>query len=717
MSASSNPVTANVSSRCFLPWASALALALATPAMCQPIGVGEVVEIDHSRSFAALRMDGGVLRLIAPTGTGLRLSATDAVLGRGMIYNAYTQGPVTTLTLHGNTQVPGAPVGPPPADGMYLHGSYFDSSGFDVINRGTILQTGTSDLSLLGRTRLINDIGAEYSISGSGGVKEFAPPGGSPNVVLFLNKGLLQKAATASSVRIDLPFDQEGGRVQLFGGNLEFTRGGTHRAATFDTLTGPTHSGAISFSGAHTFSGVTTTGGNFQLLGSIALAENQPWQQDANFESRGPITIGSGSTLNNTGSFRSHATTITISDSAVVGATKLLNSGSMQLDDGGVITIGDMSTLGNTGSLGLNRASIRIGDVASGGAVATLSNRGDMTLDNFGLITIGNGSTLGNLGRLRLDGSSITIGDAASGGAAATLNNSDGVSDLKMLGASSIRIGPTGTLINGGNLKMEGTQAFELGGAAIVGTGLLVNRRGGTFEGNIARTLAPGPVAQLVSVDNSGRFIVGATNVVSVRRFDNNDGTLTVDGQLDVVEDGLRLLGGTLDGTGFINGDVFVGGGPGTASFDPGHSPGAMFIDGDFSLLPGGVLELEVEYVDGILQADQVFIGGDVLLAGQIRFLIGPDVVLSDLENLSLFGCGGCSMVYGNTFSYDFPGRPGSQIALLDSGPRIVALGEPGTTVPVPEPSMFMMMLAGISAMGVVAHRRRRMRLESAAQA
>jgi len=333
-----------------------------------------------------------------------------------------------------------------------------------------------------------------------------------------------------------------------------------------------------------------------------------------------------------------------------------------------------------------------------------------------------------------LDHSSIRMGDAAIGAPAATLLNG-GNGDFKIAGSSSIRIGPTGTLDNSSLLQIQDSSSITLAGGTLInrgtllsnepsnlkalqGTGWLLNQADGTFQGNIARTReAPGRNEQLISVSNEGQFIVGASNVVSVNRFDNGQGTLTVDGQLDVFGGTLNLLGGTLNGNGSINGDTFVGGGPGTALFTPGHSPGAMFIDGDFSLLPGGVLELEVAYVDGILQADQVFAAdGDVLLAGQVRFLIGPDIVLGDLDAFPpLFGCDGCSIVYGSTFSVGFPGRPGSQVELLDSGLRIVALGELGTTAPVPEPSMFMMMVAGVSAMGVVAVRRRRM--ASSAQA
>ena len=620
-------------------WTSGAAVfaLFATPAIAVTVGVGQTVDITGSGTLS-LTMDGGILRLSSPSGMpGLSLATTNAVLARGMIYNA--SGATSTLNLFGTTQLPGAPVGAPPADGMYLNASYFDSGGLDVVNKGTLNQTGTGEFTLLGVTRFINDTGAVFSIQNDKGLKEFT--GGSRNIVGFLNNGTFQKSGTTGASDILVPFDQQGGQVLLSSGILTLQRGGTHDSAVFNAdaaLTG--HSGYIQFGGAHAFSDVTTLTGAFVLDGSIEVKQSKGWRQRGDFYAQGPITLGAGSTLNNSGNLYLNNTTTVAISAATTGTPPV--------------------------------------------PAATMINSGTVRME--GSTSITNAGTLQNSGLLRLqDSSGIWIGPAA------TLVNSG---SLWLLDNSAVTIAPGGVLRNSGDVQASST---------LLGAGKLENLAGGTFSGNIFG----GPQTYL-AVRNEGQFTIASDNVVTVGQFDHVAGTLTVDGALDVFGGHLDMSGGTLNGTGVINGDVFVGGGTTTARFTPGHSPGTMVINGDFSLLPGGVIELEAGYVDAFVDADRIFVSnGDVLLAGHISFLIGPDVTLDDL-NAPLFACvDACSITYGSTFSYDFPGRPGSQLELVDSELRIVALGDLGGVAPVPEPSTLLTMLAGVGAMGLVVRRRR----------
>jgi hypothetical protein len=144
-----------------------------------------------------------------------------------------------------------------------------------------------------------------------------------------------------------------------------------------------------------------------------------------------------------------------------------------------------------------------------------------------------------------------------------------------------------------------------------------------------------------------------------------------------------------------------------------------MTINGDFTLLPGGVLELEVVFDEavGVPRIDRIQVSGSVRLAGHVDFIVGPDIDLDRLNNhwffdgTGFFACGPgffnpCSITYDPTFTYDFPGRPGSQIAFANgSAPKIVVLAD---IAPVPEPSVFATMLAGLGVLGGAAMRRRR---------
>lgn len=262
----------------------------------------------------------------------------------------------------------------------------------------------------------------------------------------------------------------------------------------------------------------------------------------------------------------------------------------------------------------------------------------------------------------------------------------------------SINIAPGARLFNSGTLQtaFTGTLTGSGDGSAAGGSSFR-NTSSGIFSGSIG--LTPGAPSGGINVINGGQFTVTSFDTVTVRDFSNHDGVLSVDGVLSTTDGSLRLLGGELRGSGQINGDVFVGGGPGTAVFNPGNSPGTMTIDGEFSLLPGGVLNLEIERAAGGLVFDRV-IANSFFLNGRVNFLVGAGVTENDVIGLSLLDCGGCSVQYGSGFSFDFPGRPGSMLFADASGLHITALA------PVPEPGMFAMLLAGLGLVGFAARRR-----------
>ena len=266
--------------------------------------------------------------------------------------------------------------------------------------------------------------------------------------------------------------------------------------------------------------------------------------------------------------------------------------------------------------------------------------------------------------------------------------------------AGSIVMGPSGTFVNSGLFLPAG------GGVSGALGGTLLNTASGFFSGDIAPQLPAGNggAIGLLDVTNRGTFTVAAGQSIQVRNFVNESGTVTIEGTAENDGGTFQLLGGILSGNnGFINGDTFVGGGPGAATFTPGASPGTMTINGAFSLLPGGVLELEVERdaLTGAIVHDQVF-AQSFLLDGHISFLVGAGVTESDVLGLQFLDCGGnCSMVFDSNFSYDFPGRPGSAAELTANGIFISALA------PVPEPHGVAMLLAGIGLIGAAIRRRR----------
>ena len=317
--------------------------------------------------------------------------------------------------------------------------------------------------------------------------------------------------------------------------------------------------------------------------------------------------------------------------------------------------------------------------------------------DALGLNTLGeirfggnhvfNGTTLTQTGNFRLAAGS-TINVASGTWTQDAYFNLDG----------GISVAPGATLRNTG--AIEGRSGGSL---SVVGAGNRVfeNTSTGFFQGSLAGSQSG---IERLNVVNAGQFTIAYNNAAFVREFTNNAGVLTINGVLDNRGGKLRLLGGELWGTGIVNGEgIQVGGGPGVAVFNPGNSPGTFTVEGAFELLPGGVLNLEIERLPGGGVAFDRVIAGSYLLDGKVNLLVGAGVEESDVTSLRFFDCSGaCSVSYGSNFSFDFPGRPGSTLFAGESGLRITALA------PVPEPGTYAMLLAGLALVGGLASRRRR---------
>jgi len=169
-----------------------------------------------------------------------------------------------------------------------------------------------------------------------------------------------------------------------------------------------------------------------------------------------------------------------------------------------------------------------------------------------------------------------------------------------------------------------------------------------------------------------------------------------VDGR---VNSNVTVTGGTLRGSGIINGSLTVNGVTTTGPrISPGNSAGTLTILGDLEVT-NGVIELEVERgADGQLSFDQL-VASSMRFLGNTTFLvlIGAGVIDGTASSFSFLTCGsGC--LFEDTVRFLVEGCAGE----LAFGAQGLVL----SVAAVPEPSSLVLLLAGMMML-VLASRRR----------
>jgi hypothetical protein len=154
---------------------------------------------------------------------------------------------------------------------------------------------------------------------------------------------------------------------------------------------------------------------------------------------------------------------------------------------------------------------------------------------------------------------------------------------------------------NGGGLSLLQTENLILGGPTGQPVATLT-----TSDGAVTRVLNTLTVNDTGTLDaRTGAVLVGDLNQIPVT------------GQVRIG------TGGTLNGTGTIQGGIDENGGVNNfaGNVQPGSSPGVLTIVGNYTQGPGGTLEIEVTGPAPGSQYDQLVVSGDVVIDGSVKIV------------------------------------------------------------------------------------------------
>ena len=482
---------------------------------------------------------------------------------------------------------------------------------------------------------------------------------------------------------------------------------------------------AVNYSGSSpiTFFGVISgTGVGARLIkegtGTLVLSGNNTYQGATNVDN-GTLKLG-GSAL---------ANQIDDSSALFVGGSGIFDLDGRFERVGGLSGSGQVD-LGNPGSSLRGLAVVQSGTstffgVISGtGTGARLVKEGTGTLIltgvntheggtdvNGGTLQVSNFLALGQQGvGLRFDGGTLrTTANNFGTSRAVTLNtnggkfNVDSSTTLELNGA----IGGTGPLtkFGGGTLILGGNNTYQ--GATIVDNGTL-KFDGSTTGGGDLSNSADGTVVLLggssfvndLQIANAGQVDVQlGASISGVGSFTQTAGSTVVDGTM--TQASILINGGTLGGTGIINGDVQIGA---SGTLGPGNSPGSLTIDGGFTLAAGAFLALELgRNAPG--QFDQLLVQNgiaDLLGEIQISFIDGYLPAVNDTFTLITASSftPASSLV---AFSF-FGGNPGPFETIFSATTLSIVFNE--VTAPIPIPAALPMLLVALLGFGIVARRR-----------
>jgi hypothetical protein len=681
---------------------------------------------DHNALTGSLATNNGTLTL----GNGATLSLMQAFTNDGDLN--VLAGSKLDLTAGGFANV---------TAGGALNGGTYNIGGTLVYNGADITAIGsTANLTLNGASGIVmNTSGGDHdALTGS----------------LATNNGTLtlENGATLS---LTLAFTNNGALNAMAGSTLDLTSGGFANVSATGALNGGTYAigGEILYAG-HDVTSIGSTAG-LTVDGSGAIVNATGGDHNALTGSlttnSGTLTVGGGADLTLTQVFTNKGTLNVLANSTLDltggGFGNVSGSGVLR---GGTYTIGgtlnysgsDIRTIGYATRLTLNGSGVIVNTTGSNPDALSNSlttNYGKFTLQNGAYLALG--QTFTNHGTLNIQASStldLTGGGFGNVNGSGLLNGGDYKiagslyyygSDIVMLGAhTSLTLNGSGTIFNYATDNSVSETLATNNGKLTLLNGANVEPAG-TFTNNGSVNVLSGSGLVADSITNSGRMTVAGSFLVSGLRiwsaveagngFANsgdvlieNGTSLTVDsgnytqtsgftevnGTLNVTE--ADLQGGTLDGTGTIDGTLLNEGGTVT----PGDAPGVLTVT-NFTQTSGDVL-FNIEGTLPGMDYSQLLVTNAATFGGDIEFDFAGFTPQSN-QVYTVIESGLASS--GEFAGYTIDGLPAGYAAdisynVLDSnGDYDVDVSFVAAT---PEPASMALMLAGLVLIGLAGRRR-----------
>jgi hypothetical protein len=448
------------------------------------------------------------------------------------------------------------------------------SGGGNLANSGTVLALGTLDLSGIATSNLSGGTltGGTWSAGNSGASGTLKIAGD-----IVTNSAAIYIQNTGSKILDAVGANALGGLSANQSGSLHITTG-----ANF------------------------ATGGNFTNNNSSVIAAN----------SGGSFTVNGNLT-------NSNSSVVNIGNAVTGGGGTLTVNGNLNNDSTSSVTILGGNSVINVAGTFTNNGAFRLNNVGDVANVGSLVNNG--TVDVAAGETLNDSLT--NSGRVTVAGTHNVIGSFTNSTSGVITVNSGATMNVN---ASA---GPS-TNTNNGTINLSGILGFTDAGhgnaITISGSGTINMSSGGAITGSSDETLTiagntiagAGAITGFGQVVNQGTIQPGAGQTISLgtAAYSQASGTTNVLGTFTAGS--LSIAGGTLQGTGTVNGATTVSSGGTVLAGTNATTPGTLTFGNGLTL--GGTL-------------DEVINGGS---AGQFGAIKAGSILLNASSSLNILQSG-----------------------------------------------------------------------------